>query len=307
MYQARTEHELEEAWRRWGRSTGQPPRPPTDPPDRPVGPARNGRPPGRAKRLVAGVTAALALLAGGYGLRAVTASGDQPTGAPTSTPTTTVVTQQAGDISSLVQRAEKAVVKITSRVTQPATFFSPAQTGEAVGTGFVVSSNGLILTNYHVVEEARSITVTLGDGRQHVARVVASDPSADLAVLRIDATGLSTLALGDSSEARAGDSVVAIGYALGLEGSPTVTTGIVSSTGRTIQVQDDGGTAGPVVRTYRNVLQISAAINAGNSGGPLLNLQGRVIGINTAGAQGADNIGFAIPIDQAKALVAAAG
>jgi S1-C subfamily serine protease len=95
--------------------------------------------------------------------------------------------------------------------------------------------------------------------------------------------------------------VVAIGFALGLEGSPTVTTGIVSSTGRTIQVAD-----GPMIRTYRDVFQISAAINAGNSGGPLLDLQGRVIGINTAGAQGADNIGFAIPIDQAKALIDAA-
>jgi serine protease Do len=125
-------------------------------------------------------------------------------------------------------------------------------------------------------------------------------------VLKIDATGLSTLALGNSSQILAGQSVVAIGYALALQGSPTVTTGIVSSTGRTIQVQDDNAPGGPVVRTYRNALQISAAINSGNSGGPLLDLQGRVIGINAAGAQGANNIGFAIPIDQAKALIASA-
>jgi S1-C subfamily serine protease len=203
---------------------------------------------------------------------------------------TTVSSQQTGDVSALVQRAEKAVVEITSQVVRQATFFSPTQTGQAVGTGFVVASDGLILTNYHVVEGARSITVTLNDGSKHSARVVKSDSSADLAVLKIDATGLSTLALGNSSQILAGQSVVAIGYALALQGSPTVTTGIVSSTGRLAYVNSHTG----------------SAINSGNSGGPLLDLQGRVIGINAAGAQGANNIGFAIPIDQAKALIASA-
>jgi putative serine protease PepD len=266
------------------------------------------RRPGRSRRAVAAFVAALVMLAGGYGIRAATSSDPQVTATTTSTSSSTTSTgsaQQTGDVSSLVQEAEKAVVKITSEVTRQ-TVFGQTATGEAVGTGFIVSSDGLILTNYHVVEGASSITVTLNDGRAYQANVVKANSSADLVVLKIDATGLSTLALGDSSQVLAGQSVVAIGYALDLEGSPTVTTGIVSATGRTIQVQDEGGSSGPAIRTYSDVLQISAAINAGNSGGPLLDLQGRVIGIDSAGAQGADNIGFAIPIDQAKALVASA-
>ena len=266
------------------------------------------RRPGRSRRAVAAFVAALVMLAGGYGIRAATGSDSQLMATTTSASSSTTSTgsaQQTGDVSSLVQEAEKAVVKITSEVTRQ-TVFGKTATGEAVGTGFIVSPDGLLLTNYHVVEGASSITVTLNDGRTYPANVVKANSSADLAVLKIDATGLSTLALGDSSQVLAGQSVVAIGYALDLEGSPTVTTGIVSATGRTIQVQDEGGSSGPAVRTYSDVLQISAAINAGNSGGPLLDLQGRVIGIDSAGAQGADNIGFAIPIDQAKALVASA-
>jgi len=255
--------------------------------------------------VVAATAAVAALVGGGYGIRAFTGSnGSAATTTSSSNSATTVSVRQTGDVSALVQRAEKAVVEITSQV-QRATFFG-TQTGQAVGTGFVVASDGLILTNYHVVEGAQSITVTLGNGSKYQARVVKFDAAGDLAVLKIDATGLSTLPLGNSSQTLAGQSVVAIGYALALEGSPTVTTGIVSSTGRTIQVQDDSAPGGPVVRTHRNALQISAAINSGNSGGPLLDMQGRVIGINAAGAQGANNIGFAIPIDQAKALIASA-
>ena len=282
-----------------------PPPIPPPPPCGSPGPPRHR--PGRSRRVIAGLAAASTLVAGGYGIRSVTDSGSPPAASSSaSSSTTTAVTVQAGDLSTLVQRAERAIVEITSQVTQQGPFGQTA-TGEAVGTGFIVRSNGLILTNYHVVESGRNITVTLNGGRQYSARVVTFDSAADLAVLKIDATGLSTLVLGDSSKALAGESVVAIGYALGLQGSPTVTTGIVSSTGRTIQVADDGAPSGPIVRTYRGVLQISAAINSGNSGGPLLDLNGRVIGINTAGAQGANNIGFAIPIDQAKALVASAG
>ena len=275
-----------------------------------VGGSPTGEPnrgPGRLKRGAAAGLAALTLLAGGYGLRTVIASGaPAATAVSSSSSATAVSAQSAGDVSALVRRAEKAVVEITSQVVRQASLFGPPQTGQAVGTGSVVAPNGLVLTNYHVVEGAQSITVTLSDGSKHSAKVVKFDSSADLAVLKIDASGLSTLPLGDSSQTLAGQSVVAIGYALALQGSPTVTTGIVSSTGRTIQVLDDNAPGGPVVRTYRNALQISAAINSGNSGGPLLDMQGRVIGINTAGAQGANNIGFAIPIDQAKALIASA-
>jgi S1-C subfamily serine protease len=271
-------------------------------------PGTNGRrAPGRILRAAGAAFVALALVGSGYGIRAATTSTSQATaGSTTGSSSVTTASDQSGDVASLVQRAERAVVRVTSSVVREATFFSPQQTGEAVGTGFVVGSNGLILTNYHVVEGAQSITVTLSTGKQYSARVLKSDAAGDLAVLKIDASGLATLSLGSSSTVQAGESVVAIGYALGLEGSPTVTSGIVSSTGRTIQVEDDGAPGGPVVRTYRNVLQISAAINSGNSGGPLLDLQGRVIGIDTAGAQGAQNIGFAIPIDQARSLLGTA-
>lgn len=311
MQETSTMEEIDQAQEPTGSMTSAPA--PTGPPQYPAGPSEGSvsnerRRPGRSKRAVAGLVAAVVMLAGGYGVRAVTSSDRQvaPTAASTTSSTAaTASTQQTGDVSSLVQRAEKAVVKITSQVTRQ-TVFGQAASGEAVGTGFIVDSNGLILTNYHVVEGASSITVTLNDGRTYAARVVKASSSADLAVLKIDATGLSTLTLGNSSQVLAGQSVVAIGYALDLKGSPTVTTGIVSATGRTIQVQDDGASSGPVVRTYSNILQISAAINSGNSGGPLLDMQGRVIGIDTAGAQGADNIGFAIPIDQAKALIASA-
>jgi serine protease Do len=305
MYQVMTEQQLRQAWEQWTADStppvgptvgppGQPPRPGESPPDR--------QRPRRGKRVAAALTAAAALVAGGYGIRAVTDPAAK-TAAPvaeTSTPAAASNGEPAGDVSALVQQAQRSVVRVTSQVTQFGPFGQPV-TGEAVGTGFVVTSDGLIVTNAHVVENGDSITVTLADGRQYPATLVQMNSPADLAVLDIDQTGLPTLALADSTEVLAGQSVVAIGFALGLEGSPTVTTGIVSSTGRTIQVAD-----GPMIRTYRDVFQISAAINAGNSGGPLLDLQGRVIGINTAGAQGADNIGFAIPIDQAKALIDAA-
>jgi S1-C subfamily serine protease len=142
--------------------------------------------------------------------------------------------------------------------------------------------------------------VTMANGRTYAATVVQSDQAGDLAELKIDAAGLPVLEL-ETSSAVVGEQVVAIGYALGLAGDPSVTTGIVSSTDRTIQVQDD--VAG-IVRTYAHILQISAAINAGSSGGPVLDANGKVIGIATAGASGAQSVGFAIPIGHAQALIA---
>jgi S1-C subfamily serine protease len=176
-----------------------------------------------------------------------------------------------------------------------------------VGTGFVVRSDGVILTNDHVVEGATAITVTLRFGKRHLAAtVVAEDATHDLAVLKVAATGLPTVALGTSSGVELGQRVVAIGYALALQGGPTVTSGIVSSLHRTIQVQDPNARSLGGVRTYRNVFQTDAAINPGNSGGPLLNLQGQVVAIDSAGSQSAQNIGFAIPIDAAKPLLSQA-
>jgi S1-C subfamily serine protease len=168
----------------------------------------------------------------------------------------------------------------------------------------------VILTNCHVVERANKITVFTSDAdpKQFDARVIGSDCLHDLAVLKIDASDMPTVALGSSGGLQLGQRVVALGYALALEGGPTVTSGIVSSLNRTITAQDpncDEATCGSdQTRTYSNVIQTDAAINHGNSGGPLVNMQGQVVGINSAGDDSAENIGFAIAIDSVKQTLA---
>jgi serine protease Do len=165
------------------------------------------------------------------------------------------------------------------------------------GSGFIVSSDGLILTNKHVVSDAgASYSVLTNDGKTYTATVLARDPNQDLAVLKIDASGLPTITLGDSNGLQLGQTAIAIGNALG-QFSNTVSVGVVSGLSRTVTASSpDTGAQ----ETISGVIQTDAAINPGNSGGPLLNLQGQVIGIDTAIASGAENIGFAIPIDQAK-------
>jgi len=163
------------------------------------------------------------------------------------------------------------------------------------GSGFVVSDDGLILTNNHVVEEATEVTVLLTDGREFGAEVIGTDPRTDVAVLKIDATGLTPARLAESSaELHVGQWVVAAGAPLGL--SSTFTAGIVSATGRNAVGITD----------YEDFIQTDAAINPGNSGGPLVNLRGEVVGINTAIATrtgGFMGIGFAIPIDMARSIM----
>jgi S1-C subfamily serine protease len=209
-------------------------------------------------------------------------------------------------IVAVVKAVLPSVVNVTTDQFNPE---APNQAGRGVGTGFIVRSDGIIATNCHVVEGASKITVFMNGstGNQFNGRVIGSDCEHDLAIVKVNATGLPTLALGDSSALELGQRVVAIGYALGLDGGPTVTTGIVSSLDRTIQAQDPGcavDTCGPnQTRTYANAIQTDAAINPGNSGGPLVNLQGQVVGINTAGTQSAENIGFAIAIDSAKGTI----
>lgn len=162
------------------------------------------------------------------------------------------------------------------------------------GTGFIVSSDGLILTNRHVVsEEDVEYTVIMNDQTTHNARVVAIDTAFDVALVKIEATDLPALELGDSDALKIGQTVLAIGNVLG-EYQNSLTRGVISGTGRTVAVQGD---------TLEDVLQTDAAINSGNSGGPLLNLSGQVIGINTAVDRGGEAIGFAIPINFAKSAV----
>lgn len=208
----------------------------------------------------------------------------------------------ADPVVRVVREVTPAVVTVTSRP-RPVGFFDPA--GERTGTGFVVREDGIVLTNDHVVQEATEVTVTLADGRTLAGRVAARDPEHDLAVIKVDAAGLPAVTLGDSDDVVVGETVVAIGYALSLSGGPTVTSGIISSLQRTIQVQDPsaGPGSGPGVRTYPDVLQTDAALNPGNSGGPLVTLDGRVIGVNAAGNAGAENIGFAIAINAARPLL----
>ena len=163
------------------------------------------------------------------------------------------------------------------------------------GTGFIIDSNGLIITNKHVVlDEDAEYTVLTNDGKKYPAPVLARDPIQDIAVLKISATSLPTLKLGDSDKVRIGQTVIVIGNALG-EFRNTVSVGVISGLARTITA---GG--GGFSEQLEEIIQTDAAINEGNSGGPLLNLYGEVIGINTAMVQGAENIGFAIPVNKAK-------
>ena len=166
------------------------------------------------------------------------------------------------------------------------------------GSGFIVSSDGMILTNKHVVsDENAEYTVFTNDGRKFPAKVLALDPVQDLAVIKVEQEEnkpFPIVKLGNSSNLQIGQTVIAIGNALG-EFKNTVSVGVISGLGRTITASGGG-----MVETIEDVIQTDAAINQGNSGGPLLNLKGEVIGINTATVVGAENIGFAIPVNQAK-------
>jgi serine protease Do len=164
-----------------------------------------------------------------------------------------------------------------------------------MGTGIVFDSRGYIVTNYHVVEGVANIQVTMHDGRNAVARLVAHDPRTDLAVIKVDVSQpMKVIGFGTSCDLMTGEPVVAIGNAYGYE--HTVTRGIISALHRSVQVSDE--------QKYHDLIQTDASINPGNSGGPLLNIDGQVIGINVAVRVGAQGIGFAIPIDEALEVAA---
>jgi serine protease Do len=212
----------------------------------------------------------------------------------------------ADPVVQVVERVAPAVVNVTTNTVTRDAIFGGSQ-DRAVGTGFVIRDDGVMVTNFHVVEGALRIKVTLPppDGRSFNARVIGGDSAHDLAVLKVEASGLPTVPLGDSEDLKLGEQVIALGYALALPGGPTVTTGIISSLERTVQAQDPNGgpNGGPITRTYENVLQTDAAINPGNSGGPLVSLAGNVVGINTAGAGEAENVGFSIAINAARPMI----
>jgi S1-C subfamily serine protease len=164
------------------------------------------------------------------------------------------------------------------------------------GTGFIISEEGMILTNAHVVSDTEAdYTVLTNDGKKYSAKVLARDAFRDLAVMKIEDEGkLPTLKLGDSDKLQIGQTVITIGNALG-EFRNTVSVGVISGLGRTVSAAGGGR-----VETLEDVIQTDAAINKGNSGGPLLNLKGEVVGVNFAMAEAAENVGFAIPINKAK-------
>jgi S1-C subfamily serine protease len=231
-----------------------------------------------------------------------------PAPSPTRLPAPTVAPPQvtavpaapANELEAQVEAvyglAGTAVVNITNRTIAYDFFMNPVPQ-EGTGSGFVYDAEGHIVTNYHVVENAQELSVTLADGKTYPATVVGADPSNDLAVIRIEAEDLPTsLALGDSDILRVGQFVVAIGNPFGQEG--TLTVGVISALGRVIQSPDG--------RFIGEAIQTDAAINPGNSGGPLLDLEGRVIGINSqiispAGANA--GIGFAVPVNTVRRVV----
>jgi serine protease Do len=209
-------------------------------------------------------------------------------------------TAQPEDLTAVVAAVRDSVVTITSQGFAARGFMQIPATG--VGSGIILTSDGYILTNRHVTADSQSLSVELADGRQFDATIVKQMTDQDLALIKIDATGLTPAVIGNSGSLEVGQTAIAIGSPLGTF-TETVTKGIISGTGRTITVADDA-TGRPVTMT--GLLQTDAAINPGNSGGPLLDASGKVIGINTAVSADAQGMGFAIPISAAASLIAEA-
>ncbi|HVQ43360.1 MAG TPA: trypsin-like peptidase domain-containing protein [Candidatus Saccharimonadia bacterium] len=214
-----------------------------------------------------------------------------------------LVVQESSAVVDVAQKVSPAVVSITTKAVTQDFFGRPTQT-EGAGTGMIVTADGLILTNRHVVDDATAnYTVVTSDGKTYAAKVVSRDSINDIAFVQITASNLPTVALGDSGAVKVGQRVVAIGNALG-QFQNTVTEGIISGLSRGVTAGDSNATIGGSTENLQNLLQTDAAINPGNSGGPLVNLDGQVVGINTAVAGQGQNLGFAIPINEVKPLVA---
>lgn len=209
----------------------------------------------------------------------------------------TLVSQTEQNVAAASAKISPSVVSITATV--QSTSLGRVSENQGAGTGVIVTADGYVMTNEHVVNGATDVTVLTSDGTVYDdVTVVGSDPLNDIAFLKIkDARSLTPAVLGDSSSVRIGQSVVAIGNSLG-QYQTTVTSGIISGTGRPIQAESNNSIA-----TLTDLLQTDAAINPGNSGGPLVNLSGQVIGINTAIAADAEGIGFAIPINATKGVL----
>ena len=206
-----------------------------------------------------------------------------------------------GSIADVAEKISKSVVSIVTS-TKITNYFGQSYDSSAAGTGVIVSKDGYILTNKHVINGATKVTVVLDDGTIYEdVEVVTTDPLNDIAFLKVkDVSDLPAATLGDSKTISVGQQVIAIGNALG-QYQNTVTSGIISGTGRSVTASDESGYN---TETLSDMIQTDAAINSGNSGGPLVNAAGEVIGINTATSTSAENMGFAIPISSVKGMLA---
>ena len=205
-----------------------------------------------------------------------------------------------GSIAEVAEKVSKSVVSIVTS-TKTTNYFGQSYDSSAAGTGVIVTADGYILTNKHVINGATKVTVVLDDGTTYEnVEVITADPLNDIAFLKVkDVSDLPAATLGDSKTISVGQQVIAIGNALG-QYQNTVTAGIISGTGRSVTASDGTGTN---TETLSDMIQTDAAINSGNSGGPLVNAAGEVIGINTATSTSAENMGFAIPISSVKGML----
>ena len=258
----------------------------------------------RGVRPVVGASVLAAVLA------SVTTAGILSATLPRATASTTAETPNAvaaqiitdADLPKVVETARQSVVTITANGVSAGGFFGMNFPATGVGSGVILTADGYVLTNRHVVESAQELTVALYDGSEYPADVVEISDTDDLALIKMDATGLKPATIGDSSKIVPGQTAVAIGSPLGTF-TETVTKGIVSALDRDITVQDEQ-TGRPT--QLHDLIQTDAAINPGNSGGPLLDASGAVVGINTAVAGNAEGLGFATPINKAADLIARA-
>ena len=210
------------------------------------------------------------------------------------------VVEEESAIIDVVEKVSPAVVSIVQKTVDFDPFSGPISSESGIGTGFIVDESGVILTNSHVVSDSTTeYAVVLSDDRSFDVVKIHKDPLNDIAILEIEAQGLPVVEFGDSAGLKVGQKAIAIGNALG-QFSNTVTVGVVSGLARQLTAT---GPFGEAPKTYTQVIQTDSALNPGNSGGPLLNLYGQVIGVNVATTRGADNIGFAIPIDQVKPIL----
>jgi S1-C subfamily serine protease len=257
--------------------------------------------PRRRRRWLMPAAAVLAAALGFAGARLTVTSTSDPSGMPRPETAAAVQTSSTdGSLADIIAAAMDSIVSVRT-VSQASPFNGPFGGGvQGEGSGVVIRGDGVILTNAHVIEGASRIEVTTADGERTLeATLLGTDEDHDLAILKVDADDLRAITIGSSDQLELGDSVVALGYPLGL--GSTATQGIVSGLDRTIQVG-----SGPLgVSELTGLLQTDAAINPGNSGGALLDAEGRLIGINTAAASAAsaENIGFAVAIDEALPII----